>query len=361
MKISLSSKIMNGPYGGGNTFLINLTNFLVGQKHEVVNNLNDNDIDIILLINPLPGSEHSTFNHLDIIKYLKYKNNNALVVQRFNECDERKGTRGVNRNLMAANKIADFSVFVSEWLFNLFKKYGISDRNSKTILGGSDIKLFNQVGKNPWNKIDKFKIVTHHWSSNWMKGFDTYQKLDLLLDNKEISDKISFTYIGKLPNNFVFKNTKLLAPLDGKNLSNKLKEFDGYITGSINEPSGNHHVEAALSGLPILYMKSGGIPEYCRNYGVEFNLENLEDKIFELIKKYDNYFNNLKKYDFTSEKTNKEYLSLFEELIKNKDNYISSRKNYSFLNYLSLLIIQKYNELLIFLLKIKSVFIKNYN
>ena len=26
--------------------------------------------------------------------------------------------------------------------------------------------------------IFKLKIVTHHWSGNWMKGFDIYEKLD---------------------------------------------------------------------------------------------------------------------------------------------------------------------------------------
>lgn len=361
MKISIGSKIMKGPYGGGNTFLINLTNFLLKQNHEVVNNLNDDDIDIILLINPLPDSEHSTFNHLDIIKYLKYKNKNALVVHRFNECDERKGTKGVNRKLMDANRSADFSIFVSEWLFGIFEKYGISNKNATTILGGSDKKIFNQMGKSSWNKNDKFKIVTHHWSSNWMKGFDTYKKLDLLLNDQKISNKISFSYIGNVPEKFVFQNTELFPPLEGKFLSDKLKEFDGYITGSINEPSGNHHVEAALTGLPILYLKSGGIPEYCREYGIEFNLENLEEKIYELMSDYDNYFYKLKNYRFTSDETNREYLKLFEDLIKNKDKFISSRENNSISIYLMMLIKQKYYKISLFTLKLYRALKKSKN
>ena len=41
-----------------------------------------------------------------------------------------------------------------------------------------------------------------------------------------------------------------------------------YITASKNEPSGNHHIEAAQCGLPILYINSGGIPEYSNGFGI---------------------------------------------------------------------------------------------
>ena len=37
-----------------------------------------------------------------------------------------------------------------------------------------------------------------------------------------------------------------------------------YITGSQNEPSGNHHIEASQLGLPVLYIESGGIPEFVK-------------------------------------------------------------------------------------------------
>ena len=38
---------------------------------------------------------------------------------------------------------------------------------------------------------------------------------------------------------------------------NELKKHDIYITASENEPSGNHHMEGALCGLPILFKDSG--------------------------------------------------------------------------------------------------------
>ena len=90
MKISIGAEIIEGPFGGGNEFLKNLKEYLNTEGHTVINHLNDRDIDIILLTNPLMTSETSTFNSYDIEYYLKFNNNNAIVFQRFNECDERK-------------------------------------------------------------------------------------------------------------------------------------------------------------------------------------------------------------------------------------------------------------------------------
>ena len=97
MKISIGAKIVNGPWGGGNLFAINLTNYLRDSGHEVVFNLDDGDIDIILLMDPRKSSESSSFTHKDIAKYLKNTKKDTLVVHRINECDQRKGTTGLNK------------------------------------------------------------------------------------------------------------------------------------------------------------------------------------------------------------------------------------------------------------------------
>ena len=47
MKISVGAKLIEGPFGGGNVFIINLVEFLKEKGYEVVNNLKDKDIDII--------------------------------------------------------------------------------------------------------------------------------------------------------------------------------------------------------------------------------------------------------------------------------------------------------------------------
>jgi hypothetical protein len=327
MKISIGTKIKDGPWGGGNLFAINLTNYLIKKGHQVIYNLNDDDIDLILITEPRRTSESSAFTHIDVENYLKYVKRDSLVIHRVNECDERKNTNYVNKYLIQANSIADATVFVSSWLEELFTSQGIDKRKNNVIRAGADSTIFNNTNHKPWNKNKKLRIVTHHWGDNWNKGFEIYKMLDDLLSKESISKKIKFTYIGNIPKKFTFKNTEVLTPLYGVELAEELKKNHIYLTGSLNEPSGNHHIEGAQCGLPLLYINSGGIPEYCNGFGVSFDSHNFVDKLNEIIKNYDLYLKRIEKYPFSSEKMCQDYESLFNELNTKKEEIFDQRKN----------------------------------
>ena len=47
-----------------------------------------------------------SYNHVDIKRYKKFVNPNVVVIQRINECDERKETKNIN-NLYLEAKVAD--------------------------------------------------------------------------------------------------------------------------------------------------------------------------------------------------------------------------------------------------------------
>lgn len=323
MKISIGTKIRNGPWGGGNLFAINLKNYLESKGHLVYLDLSENDLDLILITEPRRTSESSAFTHDEINSYLKYVNSNTLVVHRINECDERKGTNYVNKYLIHANKVADATVFVSTWLKDLFIQNGLKNTNLNVILSGANSEIFNSSNKSYWNGLEPLKIVTHHWGANWNKGFEVYSKLDKYLSkNKEFE----FTYIGNLPKNFTFKNSKNILPISGEELSSEIKKNHVYITASKFEPSGNHHIEAAQCGLPILYINSGGIPEYCDGFGIMFNTENLFEKLEEIKINYNYFEEKMKDYKFNSNMMCLEYEELFLKLLKNKDEIVSSRK-----------------------------------
>ncbi len=325
MKISIGTNVKKGPWGGGNLFAINLTKYLEQNGHSVVSNLNDADIDVILLTEPRKTSESSAFTHIDVNNYLNFVNDKSIVIHRINECDERKGTTFVNDYLVNVNKSADYTVFVSSWLETLFENEGLRQKNKKVILAGANKEIFNSEGYESWDGKAKLKIVTHHWGANWNKGFEIYSKLDDLVGQKFWKNKIEFTYIGNLPKNYLFKNSHHISPLSGLELANKLKENHIYITASLNEPSGNHHIEAAQCSLPLLFIDSGGIPEYCNNYGLIFNSDNFEEKLLEMYEEYELYLEKIIEYPFNSEKMCEEYLNLFLNLIKNREETISNR------------------------------------
>lgn len=318
MKVSIGSKIVKGPWGGGNLFAINLSSYLTKKGHQVVYDLTDKDIDLILLTDPRSRRESSsTFNHKDIKQYKKYINPNSIVVQRINECDERKNTNNINKFYLNASNVANHIVFVSSWLRSIYLKIGMEASKTSVILAGANKDIFNDFQSNFWDGKEKIKLVTHHWSSHVNKGFDTYKLIDEMLIDEEWKDKIDFTYIGNPSKDINLLNTRLIEPLSGTQLANEIKKHHIYVTGSINEPSGNHHIEAVQCGLPVLFKKSGGIPEYCESFGVEFE-EDFIEKLNEIIKDYDHYKNKIKNYPFNSDRMCEEFFILFESLLNSQ-------------------------------------------
>lgn len=329
MKVSIGSKIVDGPWGGGNLFVKNLSSYLKNLGHTVIYDLAESDIDLILLTDPRSRRESSsTFNHNEIKLYKQFINPGVAVVQRINECDERKNTSNINSFYLEASECADMVVFVSNWLKDIYTDLGMDKNKTTVIMSGSNKTIFKDYQNKLENK--KTNIVTHHWSSHRNKGFDSYEFLDNLVNSPKWADKLEFTYIGNSSSEYSLKNTNIIDPLSGVELAKKLSENDIYLTGSINEPSGNHHIEAALCGLPALYLQSGGIPEYCEGYGVGYkDLNEFEEKLYEIISNIDKYKNKLKDYSFNSENMNKEYLKLFSSLVvDNKKNIIKISKLY---------------------------------
>ena len=347
---------MKGPWGGGNLFVINLANYLTEKGHVVVFSLLDNDIDLILMTDPRGRrkSESSAFGFKEVWKYKKYVNPNVAVVHRINECDERKNTTGLNEFYLKASKVSDKVVFVSSWLKSIYEELGMNPQFTKVILSGSDNQIFNDKNSSTWDKNNKLKIITHHWSSHENKGYKTYKELDELISNKKWQNKLEFTYVGNASDNWNFINTKFFPPKSGFELAEILKKHHIYVTGSINEPSGNHHIEAAQCGLPILYLESGGLPEYCESFGVSFN-DDFEEKLEEIIEKYDTFKENLQKYKLNSANMSQEYLNLFEKLIDEKSNshFTSKSKLKGFVFRINQFLIINYY---IFKSKLKNLF-----
>ena len=325
MKISIGTNIKEGPWGGGNLFAKNLKIFLEESGHDVYDNLLVDDLDIILITEPRKTSESSAFTHIDVKRYLDYVNDKSIVIHRINECDERKNTNYVNKYIIQANKIADQTIFVSEWLKSVYVKQGINEKNNNVILAGSNRDIFNSNNFIPWTSDKKLRIVTHHWGANWNKGFDVYDKLDKLIGLDDWKDKIEFNYIGNLPKKFKFKNANHIDPLSGTELANAIKQNHLYITGSLNEPSGNHHIEAAQCGLPILYIDSGGVKEYCEGFGIKYDVSNLQEAISTFMKDSKLYYENMKNYPFSSERMCKDFENLFFDLLEKREEIYSTR------------------------------------
>jgi len=298
LKISINSKKIETAYGGGNQAANALEDHLIKMGHKIYRKLIPH-LDIILIFSSKNDYSITSYNYEDIADYI-YEYPNTLVIQRVNSCDEQRGSDlGINSSMVKYNSLADYTIFISKFVKEIFKKYGMKvDQNSKIVLNGGDTNIFypNELE----NNNNKIKIITHHWSSNYMKGFDIYERLDQLLNTKPFNDLFEFTYIGNIPLGLNFKNTNIIKPMNGITLANKLREHDIYVTGARNEAAGMHHIEGMLCGLPVLFLNSGALPEYCKHFGVEYSLINFEEKLIEIKNKNKELKQKLKDCHYTS-------------------------------------------------------------
>ncbi|MEM6885407.1 MAG: hypothetical protein AAF571_10275 [Verrucomicrobiota bacterium] len=317
MKLSIGLRMVDGPWGGGNAFARYLAAYMQEKGHVVVSDLEHPDIDCILLMDPRKKSASATFQDAQIMEYRKNVNPAVKVIHRVNECDERKGTQGVNQRIIEANQVADHTVFVASWLKELHEKQGIPCARRSVILNGADINIFHAKGNPLWDGEEPFKLVTHHWGGNWMKGFDVYEALDQQMADPEFSRKWQFTYIGNVPEGFEFKHARYQEPLSGESLAAELRSHHGYISASINEPGSHHQNEGGNCGLPILYRKSGCLPEYCEGFGVEYHgPEDLMEQMDQFRQNYGELKSLMPGFPRTAERMASEYLELINEVVK---------------------------------------------
>lgn len=159
-----------------------------------------------------------------------------------------------------------------------------------------------------------------------MKGLHLYLYLDSLLSSEPYSQMFSFTYIGNLPEGIKLLNSTHIPALSQSQLADELPKHHIYLTASQCEPGGNHQVEGALSGLPLLYLSSGCMPEYCSGYGLPFTgISDFSEALFGLINNYQLYRSRVLSYPFDSELMCKKYLKLLKVLSNKKSPSLRSK------------------------------------
>jgi len=115
--------------------------------------------------------------------------------------------------------------------------------------------------------------------------------------------------------------------LDGEALAAELRSHHVYITGSQNEPGGNHQNEGALCGLPLIYRTSGCLPEYCQGFGVPCSgPADLVEAIDRMMREYPHWVAEMPRYPWTAERMTREWVALFESLLQERAAIVAHRR-----------------------------------
>ena len=310
-KIMFNREIRREPYGGGFHFITSLYEYLKSKGYEVVFSLEDN-IDLIFMFDPRPSSGGDCVNSI-----YQYKNFNpkTKVIQRINDTDI---ARPLDkpwriRLLLESNVVADHTIFISQWVKNHYIEKGFNvQKNHSVVINGSDTKWYYPLSEKNFDS-KKVKLITHHWSDNFMKGFDVYNFLDQYVKTRK---DLSFTYLGRYNKDYTPANTKLISPMYGEEVGDVLRNHDIYVTAARWEACGMHHIEGARCGLPVLYHSDGGaIPEVCRSHGLEFNnTETFLLSLEEMILRYSEIRSNIDYKYLSIERCCKEYERIIKEV-----------------------------------------------
>ena len=317
VKVAINMYPARGPWGGSSIFVDQVAMEMRRNGFRVVFNLSDN-IDAILIIDPRQDLQNKAFGVPEIIQY-KQRNQNVKIIHRINECDKRKNSDFIDGLLCQASQVADYTIFISEWLRDYFaEKWFDVNRPHRVIYNGADSATFHPVGGAVREKGDKLRLVTHHWSSNWMKGFAIYKKIDELIATGSLKDT-ELWIIGRWPESITWESARTFPATSGRELAGLLRQCHVYITASLWEPCGMHHIEGAQCGLPLLFhVNGGGIVEAGRRYGLGFDDDTIGEAISEMHDSYTRYREKLFEQMPNGNRMANEFVQVVYKLLANR-------------------------------------------
>ena len=275
-RVALNLKPRSGSWGGANQWATQLIRFLRYNGWSVCYDLKSSVDAVVMTHTGLSSS--TTFGVVEVDAYKK-KNPHVQCLHRINDNDIRKETSEMDELLARSNTVADHTVFVSQWLCDHHVKgWFDAGRPHSVITPGADPRFFHPIGTQLPLSGKPLRLVTHHWSDNWNKGFDVYRDIDALITER-LADQFELWVIGRWPSDLKWKSAKTFAPASGRQLAGLLRECHGYVSASRFEPGAMHVAEGLQCGLPLLYHRdSGGTVEQGRRYGMEIS-ENLKETL----------------------------------------------------------------------------------
>ncbi len=265
--VAINMTAPKGPWGGAGQFVNQFDEYLSRRGYRVTYRLDDT-VDVAVVIDPRTEAANRTFG-TDDLRRLKKDRPSLKVMHRVNECDQRKNTAFMDDALADISAVVDHTVFISDWLRDYHaERWFDTSRPHQVIYNGADPCIY-YPGR-PRSVEQSFVLVTHHWSNSPMKGFALYAEVDRLIAEGELPG-VELRIIGRWPEEIEWRAARTFGALSGAPLAAALRECDAYLTASLWEPGGMHHVEGAQCGLPVAYHEDGGgIVDMCRRYGIGF-------------------------------------------------------------------------------------------
>lgn len=279
--VALNLVPRSGSWGGANQWTSQLSRWLTYHGWSVRYDLKKRPDMVVMTHTGL--SAGTSFGVKEVLE-LKKKHPTIPCLHRINDNDLRKESSAMNNLLAESNQVADHTVFVSAWLRDHHgARWFDKSKPHSVITPGADPRFFHPLGSHVHLPSEPLRLVTHHWSDNWKKGFDVYQEIDEWMATH--SRKMELWIIGRWPKEIQWKKARTFAPQSGEKLAALLRQCHGYVSASRYEPGAMHVAEGLQCGLPLLYHPdTGGTVEQGLRYGMEIQ-NDLEATLEDFTKK----------------------------------------------------------------------------
>jgi glycosyltransferase involved in cell wall biosynthesis len=264
MKICLPIKYQ--PHGGMYTFVWNFRRYV--QQHGIAFTDNIEDEYDVLFVN-------SWVVPYETIYRVKRTRSQVCVVQRVDGSARDYG-RFDNADAKQAqvNLLADLTIFQSHYSkYSSTQKYRIIHKDGPIIYNPVETRVFTPNGPCAELPAGRARVLNVSWSTNPKKG--TWQIADLAKENSDIVFVLCGRY-NTLPD---LPNIHLMGHLDISTLARVMRSCDVFLNLSENDPCPNVVLEALSSGLPVLYKRSGGVPELVEDCGVSTEPDSFRESL----------------------------------------------------------------------------------
>jgi glycosyltransferase involved in cell wall biosynthesis len=267
-RVAMNLRPVYSSWGGGNQWLTQTARTLRASGYRVRFDLRG-EVDCILVTHfGLTG--RTSFSLEELRTHLR-EHPRTRMIHRVNDNDVRKGTGEMDKRLAEYDALAHHTVFISEWLRDYHaERWFDKSKPHSVVINGADAAVFHPIGSAAWKPGEPLRLVTHHWSDNWLKGFKVYAEVDRLIAEGALRD-VELWVVGRWPKEIAWRAAKLFPPANGEALAALLRQCHAYLTASLWEPGGMHFIEGAQCGLPVLFHEDGGgICEVASRFGIGF-------------------------------------------------------------------------------------------
>lgn len=327
MNICILFDMIESPTGGGNQFLKALRGQLVRMGHSVTTRPTA-ETQVVLLngFNFASGRRLRVSQVAQIRQRGRMSLPGRLLPLRYYEALPRRGPVLVHRvdgvpKLVrghrtgaddvqpAVNRLADFTIFQSEFCRSSFIEHGgPSPERSHIINNGVDPYIFFPR-KHPMRVDGDLRLVAASWSPNPRKGFSTLAALSAVRG-------IHIVFAGNWCPDVDPENVELAGQLGSDALAQLMRTSHALVHAAWNEPCSNTIVEALACGLPVIYRDSGGNAELVRSCGTRLT-DDLEETVVSLTDKYRSFSDRARSQRgrFLIDRAAREYLAVFDDVV----------------------------------------------